>query len=85
MKGYTLALDLPASRPVRTLISQLQQLTLKAGGRIYLAKDATLDAGTFAAMYQNSARFKSFLKQIDPQRRMSSAMSRRLGLHAGSV
>ena len=40
MEGYTLAVDFPNRDAARTLIARLEAMTLEAGGRIYLAKDA---------------------------------------------
>ena len=45
--GYSLALDFPNTRRVRTLLPQLDQWVADQGGRVYLAKDATLAPDLF--------------------------------------
>lgn len=80
MPGFTLALDFPRREGTLRLIERLHDIVLKYGGRIYLAKDATLSAERFAAMYPRAQEFKSLLQRIDPELRMQSDMSRRLGL-----
>lgn len=81
MRGHTLALDLPNRRGTAALLRQLEHITLEHGGRIYLAKDATLSAATFASMYPRLNTFRSVLERVDPKRRMRSDLSRRLGIH----
>jgi decaprenylphospho-beta-D-ribofuranose 2-oxidase len=78
--GYSLALDVPARPGSAALFATLERITLEAGGRIYLAKDSMLSAAGFAAMYPNAGRFQEIRARVDPQRRLSSDMSRRLGL-----
>ena len=81
MAGYTLALDFPAGPGIEDLYRTLQDITLRAGGRIYLAKDALLEAGAFREMYPRWREFADLLVRIDPKARLQSDMSRRLGLH----
>ncbi|MDQ6831743.1 MAG: FAD-binding oxidoreductase [Gemmatimonadota bacterium] len=83
MPGFTLALDFPRRRETRPLILRLHEIVLKYDGRIYLAKDACLSAKQFEAMYLEADRFKAVLRRVDPNGRMQSDMSRRLGLSAG--
>ncbi|HTZ70623.1 MAG TPA: FAD-binding oxidoreductase, partial [Acetobacteraceae bacterium] len=51
MPGYTLALDFPRGPDIEALYAKLCAITLDAGGRVYLAKDALLDAESFQRMY----------------------------------
>jgi decaprenylphospho-beta-D-ribofuranose 2-oxidase len=53
-------------------------MTLDYGGRIYLAKDAVLRAGDFAAMYPQLESFRAIQRKLDPKRLMSSSLARRL-------
>jgi decaprenylphospho-beta-D-ribofuranose 2-oxidase len=80
MRGFTLALDLPERDGTADLARRLEKITRDHGGRIYLAKDATLSADGFRAMYPGLPRFREVLERIDPERRMASAMSQRLGM-----
>ncbi len=79
--GYTLAVDLPrdGERQDR-LLADLDRVVLERGGRVYLAKDARLSAETFLAMYPETGRWLEIKRRIDPERRFSSSLSRRLGL-----
>jgi decaprenylphospho-beta-D-ribofuranose 2-oxidase len=80
MRGYTLALDFPRRDGVEELLARLAALSLDHGGRVYLAKDAVLDAGSFARMYPKLGEFRDVLDSIDPERRMQSDMARRLNI-----
>lgn len=77
-RGYTLALDFPRSGLVPALLRELERISLKHGGRVYLAKDALLSAAGFAAMYPRLGAFRDVLARIDPNRRLASDMARRL-------
>lgn len=80
MAGYTLALDFPNKPGVEALYSKLVDITLAAGGRIYLGKDALLDAHRLRLMYPEFAAYQAVLAEIDPGQRISSDMARRLRL-----
>jgi decaprenylphospho-beta-D-ribofuranose 2-oxidase len=80
MRGYTLALDFPRRDGVEELLSRLAAISLDHGGRVYLAKDAVLDAGSFNRMYPKLGKFRDVLDSIDPERRMQSDMARRLNI-----
>jgi decaprenylphospho-beta-D-ribofuranose 2-oxidase len=78
MPGYTLALDFPAGPGIEEFYAKLVRITLDFGGRIYLAKDALLDAESFRVMYPRWRAFADVLAEIDPLRRLQSDMGRRL-------
>jgi len=80
LRGYTLALDIPAARGLVPFLHELDRMTLDFGGRIYLAKDAVLRAGDFAAMYPKLEDFRAIKRKLDPQRLLSSSLARRLGI-----
>jgi decaprenylphospho-beta-D-ribofuranose 2-oxidase len=81
IRGYTLALDLPNRDGVRALLAELEATTLDHGGRVYLAKDATLSASGFQRMYPRLDQFLEVLEAVDPERTMRSDMARRLLVH----
>ena len=78
--GHTLALDFPVTSGLRPFLRELDQLLLEHGGRLYLAKDATMSANTFAAMYPRLDEFKQIKSRIDPENRFVSSQARRLGI-----
>jgi len=78
IRGYTLALDLPVSEGLIPLLHELDQLVLRYGGRIYLAKDATLRAEDFQSMYPTLGQFRAIKKKLDPRGILSSSQARRL-------
>jgi len=80
MPGYTLALDLPMGPKTLALTDRLDGVVAEHGGRIYLAKDATLKAGRFAAMYPRLAAWQAVRRRVDPEGRLRSDLGVRLGL-----
>lgn len=85
--GFSLALDFPNSAKVRAVLPELNARVLAHGGRVYLAKDAVLDANTFERMYGGPEleQWRSIVQQADPGGRFNSAMNLRLGLRGGGV
>jgi FAD/FMN-containing dehydrogenase len=78
--GYTLALDFPATRKTMAMLSGWNRMVAEAGGRIYLAKDAISDPATIVGSYPGLPAFAAVRDEVDPRRRLSSLLSRRLGL-----
>jgi decaprenylphospho-beta-D-ribofuranose 2-oxidase len=81
-RGYTLAMDFACSGPAAALLRELERITLRHHGRVYLAKDALLSAEGFAAMYPRLGAFRAVLARVDPNRRLASDMARRLQIRA---
>ncbi|WP_343838413.1 FAD-binding oxidoreductase [Salinibacillus aidingensis] len=80
MEGYTLALDIPNKKGLFPFLKELDEIVLAHGGRVYLAKDASLDEETFKQMYPRWEEFLNVKQQVDPKGVFRSSMSRRLGL-----
>jgi len=80
MAGYTLALDFAVDPGLFPFLDQLDEMVLKRGGRVYLAKDARMKPEIFHAMYPNLPRWQSIRAEADPNHRFSSSLSRRLGM-----
>ncbi|WP_299546314.1 FAD-binding oxidoreductase [uncultured Tateyamaria sp.] len=80
MEGLTLALDIPVSEKLMTLLTEIDALVVEAGGRMYLAKDATQSPTTFAAGYPQLDRFRQLRSEIGAKDRMASKLSERLGI-----
>lgn len=80
MDGYTLALDFPWSRKTAALLDRLDEITLRYGGRVYLAKDSRMEAGPFGAMQPASATFRARRTHTGAGTRFASLQSERLKL-----
>ncbi len=78
--GWTLAVDIPVGPGLDALFRSLDDLVLSAGGRVYLAKDARLDAETLRRMYPRLDDFLAVRRRADPAAVFGSDLSRRLSL-----
>lgn len=81
-KGYTLAIDFPVSKQLFEFTPKLDAKVLAAGGRLYLGKDACLEASMFRAMYPQVEDWLAVKRRYDPQNKFNSNIGRRLGLEA---
>jgi len=81
LPGYTLALDLPLrDKGLFSLLDKLDNIVLKYGGRVYLAKDARLSAESFKTMYPRYETWLKIKQSIDPTNRFTSSLARRLDI-----
>lgn len=83
MPGFTLTLDFPMRDGLLPLLDHLDEMVLKRGGRVYLAKDARMRPETFRAMYPEFPAWHAIKTAVDPNRRFSSSLSRRLEMDGG--
>ena len=80
MEGYTLAVDLRASPAAETLARELEEMTAKAEGRIYLAKDALASPKRIRAMYPEHSDWLKTVSEADPDGQYITDLVRRLEL-----
>ncbi len=79
--GHTLALDFPyRGEKTDRLCRELDKVLLDFGGRVYLAKDALVNAETFSRMYPKLNEFKRIKQRLDPQSIFRSQQSDRVGI-----
>jgi FAD/FMN-containing dehydrogenase len=57
-EGYTLALDFPIKKNTFSILDRLDEITVKHGGRFYLAKDSRINKQIFK---QSDIRIKKFV------------------------
>tara|TARA_B100001057_G_C22861191_1_gene954561 strand:- start:793 stop:2115 length:1323 start_codon:yes stop_codon:yes gene_type:complete len=78
MEGYTLALDFPNNKKTLDLIKKLDEITIKYGGRFYLAKDSRISAKIFNKSDSRIEKFLSFREKNNLIKKFKSTQSNRL-------
>lgn len=76
--GHTLALDIPMTDDLPAFVRELDEITLRHQGRVYLAKDALLSPENFRAMYPRLEEWLEVKNRLDPNQKFASSLSRRL-------
>ena len=82
MEGYTLAVDFPNRAGAEALIHMLQDMTLSAGGRLYLAKDALAKGARIKPMYTEHDKYAEQVAKADPEGKFTTDIIRRLDLRS---
>ncbi len=80
MEGYTLAVDFPNRHAAVKLIERLEQMTVAAKGRLYLAKDSLATGDQIKAMYPDHALWADEAAKADPTGALQTDLTRRLDL-----
>ena len=80
IEGYSLALDFKIEKKVFALLDSLDQIVLRYGGRIYLAKDVRVKRETFEQGYPQIELFRRLRKKYQMDRKFNSLQSQRLGI-----
>jgi decaprenylphospho-beta-D-ribofuranose 2-oxidase len=78
--GYSLALDMPVRRHVVEKLRTLDQVVVAHGGRVNPVKDSRLPPGMLRRMYPRLEEWLAVRRRVDPHRKFSSNLSRRLEL-----
>ena len=79
MEGYSLALDFPLNKNNLLLMELLDKITVKHGGRFYLAKDSRIRNKTFEESDERIIDFREFRKH-KLNLKFNSCQSKRLNL-----
>jgi len=77
-KGYTLALDFPVRENLFPFLDELDKIVLQYNGRLYLSKDARMNAEVFWKSYDNANQFQETIKKYNPGFKINSVQARRL-------
>lgn len=80
MEGYTLAVDFKLDDGLFSMLDELDRTVLDFGGRLYLTKDARMNAETFKRGYPEWELFQQTCRAVDPDRHFCSLQSKRLGI-----
>lgn len=78
MRGISIALDIAVRADTRELVAALNELVIREGGRVYLAKDSFTTREHFSAMEPRLERFRRIRDAWDPHHRIRSAQSVRI-------
>lgn len=79
--GTSIAVDIPIRPGTEDVVRALDQQVIAEGGRVYLAKDTFSRRQDFEAMEADRlAAFRRARATFDPEGRLASVQSRRLGL-----
>lgn len=76
--GVTLAIDIPIRDDTQRVVDRTNEIVLREGGRVYLAKDAFTRGEHYRAMDPRIPRFQAARDTWDPNRRWKSALSTRI-------
>lgn len=77
--GISFAFDFVYKKGVEDFLRKLNRIVAELGGRVYLVKDALLDAESFEKMYPEAESFKKQLAELNTKG-ITSLLSKRLNL-----
>jgi FAD/FMN-containing dehydrogenase len=80
MEGYSLALDFKIEKGLFKLLDKIDEIVIKKGGRIYLAKDARIKKENFEQGYPKIEAFRTLRKKYSMDEKFNSIQSKRLGI-----
>jgi decaprenylphospho-beta-D-ribofuranose 2-oxidase len=80
IEGYSLALDFKIEPGLFEFLNKLDEVVLKYGGRIYLAKDSRILKENFEKGYGQIEKFRKLRKKYQLDKIFHSLQSKRLGL-----
>lgn len=80
MEGYTLTLDFKMEQGLFSFLNQLDDIVMKHGGRLYLAKDARMGKDIFKSGYPKWQQFETIRHDYHMNSKIQSLLSQRLGI-----
>lgn len=80
LEGYSLALDFKIEKGLFAFLDTLDEIVVKHGGRVYLAKDVRVSRNVVEQGYLKIDKFRALRKQYKMNEKFNSLQSRRLGL-----
>ena len=80
IEGYSLALDFKIEKGIFQLLDALDEIVIRQGGRIYLAKDARISKENFERGYPDIDVFRKLRKKYQMHEKFNSIQSKRLGI-----
>ena len=78
LNGFSLAMDFPITSRLFLQLDELDRLVAGYGGRIYLAKDARMNAKVFECGYEELGKFREVKQRYDTTATFTSCQSKRL-------
>jgi decaprenylphospho-beta-D-ribofuranose 2-oxidase len=83
IKGYTLAVDMPATGETQALLlRRLDEAVTRGGGRVYFVKDSRLTPSVVDAMYPRRREWAETVNGYDPEGVFTSSLVQRLRLRS---
>ena len=78
--GLSITLDIPIKENFFEIYQEFERIISSQNVKIYLAKDSFMSKNFFKNSYRKISLFKEIKKKIDPESKLQSIQSRRLGL-----
>ena len=78
--GLSITLDIPIKENFFEIYQEFERIISSQNVKIYLAKDSFMSKNFFKNSYHKISLFKEIKKKIDPESKLQSIQSRRLGL-----
>ncbi len=78
MEGFTVSLDFKFSPSLFALFDRFDEVVLKHGGRIYLAKDARMKTEMMQKGYPKLKEFQFIVKRVNSNNKFTSAQRERI-------
>lgn len=80
MEGFSLAVDFKIKEGIFDFLSELDEIVINNGGRIYLTKDAHISKRTFKKGYPEYQQFLDVLDRYNISGQTESLQSKRIGI-----